>query len=90
MSVDDFDGLLFPEFNSVLEQWRREQRRQGAYWLHGIRLHAAISIAPHCKKAPAPEELFEIPDIDRPATEKLTREERKARYKQLKKQRGYG
>lgn len=91
MSVADFDMLTPGEFGVILEQWRREQRRQESFWLSGVRLHAAISVSPYCKKAPQPHELFEIPLVDNPpgSGQKLTKEERRARFNELKKQRGY-
>lgn len=90
MSVDDFDRLLPEEFGAVLRQWRREQNRREASWLAGVRLHAAITIQPHCRKKIRPADLFDIPDVDTPEdAPRLTREQKRARFEYLKKIRGY-
>lgn len=93
MSLDDFDRLLPSEFNAILECWRREQSQRESRTLAALRLHAAITVQPHCKKPVRPAELFEIPEIDRLPESvpemKLTREERRRRFEELKKARGY-
>jgi hypothetical protein len=93
MSIEDFDSCTPDEFGAILKEWRREQTRSEAAWLAGIRLHAAITIQPHCKKRLRPADLFAIPDIDNPGqanrSRGLTREERRQRFEDLKKLRGY-
>lgn len=94
MSIGDFDLLTIDEFESILEQWRKEQSRKEAAWLAGIRLHAAICIQPHCRGNIRPSDLFKIPDIDGTDTEEyhapeLTPEERRAQYEALKQASGF-
>lgn len=90
MRVSDFDTLTLDEFGDVLKQWRKEQRRKESTWLAGMRLHAAIVIAPHCSKPVAPRDLFDIPEVDDDGpVEKLTKEEKKQRFEELKKICGY-
>lgn len=92
MALSDFDQLTPGEFRSIYKAWASHEERRTATLLAAVRAHAAIVIAPHVKQVPSPSELIYIPLIDdhrknnRP---KLTKEERQARLKELKKQRGY-
>lgn len=86
MSLDDFDSLLPAELSEIIEQWRRERHRADVSRLAELRLHAAILIQTQCKDRIKPVDLFPIPEIDgeSEAPVKISREEARRRYEELK------
>lgn len=85
----DFDAMLPAEFGSVLSEWRRDRETEHARLAALFRLHAAISVQPHCRKPVNPKDLFEIPGIDSGLEEQkpISREEAHERFLQLMKER---
>ncbi|MDE7402103.1 MAG: hypothetical protein K2M87_01675 [Muribaculaceae bacterium] len=93
LSIADFEAMTPEEFGWVTEHWRRGRDAEFTRFLSAVRLHAAIVISPYTSKPIAPADLFEIPDIDKAhgsaAPRKMTREEQRKRFEELKKARGY-
>lgn len=65
MGVADFCLCTPREFAAILRAWREEREgRERAAW-ERMRLLAAITVQPHCKKKVAPARLLPLP-WDRP------------------------
>lgn len=94
MSLADFDPLTPGEFRAVVAAWRQNEEQAYARTMAAIRLHAACSVQPHVRNRLTPKDLWHIPGVDddpelRSPAEELTPEQKKERFEQLKRQRGY-
>ena len=94
MGLADFDTLHPSEFRAVVDAWRHHEEECYSRTLAAIRVHATCCVQPHVKKRLMPRDLWQIPAVDEDPElnaghEQLSKEEKKARFEQLKKQRGY-
>lgn len=87
MSVDDFCGCTFDEFEAIHKTWRElEDNRERSNW-ERTRILAAISVQPHTRKRITPRQLIPLPwdNENKPKAEapKLSAEDRRQRSQEI-------
>lgn len=81
LSLDDFCALTPEEYAAVHKAWRERQEEAYRDEWERMRLLAAITVQPHCKKSVNPKKLIPFP-WERPKkkkVEQVSREEAKKR-----------
>ncbi len=61
LSFDDFMRLSLEEFNAIYAAYADDREATYRNSWEQMRLHAAITIAPHVKRAPTPQRLVPLP-----------------------------
>lgn len=86
MRLDDFDAMTLREFEAVADAHREHHESLIRDAWERLRLHACISIQPHCKKKLTPKGLLSFPWDNKKSDDEvpqLSREEHEARFRRL-------
>lgn len=86
MSLDEFCGYYFDEFEAICKAWaEREENLRRDRW-ERTRMLASITIQPHITKRITPHQLMPLPwdkEEERHDAPKISAEEQKKRFEKL-------